>query len=124
MSERVVVLGASAKPRRYSNRAVMLLSQNNHIPIPVSLKYDEILGHKAYRTLRDITGEVDTLTLYVNPAILSELVDDIVALKPKRIIMNPGTESPEAAGVFEENGIRVIRACTLVLLTTGQFHTS
>lgn len=122
MKERVVVLGASAKPQRYSNRAIALLSQNNHTPIPVSLRDDEILGHKAYREISDITGEVDTVTLYVNPGILSELVDDIVELKPKRVIMNPGTESPEATEVFEKNGIRVISACTLVLLTTGQFH--
>ncbi len=121
MNERVVVLGASSKPERYSYRAVELLTKHNHSPLPVSLKGENILGHKGYKEISEIEGAVDTVTLYVNPRILSESVDDIIALKPKRVIMNPGTESAEAADQFEKNGIRVIQACTLVLLTTQQY---
>ncbi len=123
MKERVVVLGASAKPERYSYKAVELLTKHGHTPLPVSLRDDEILGHKAFRNISEITGKVDTVTLYVNPRILSEEIESIIALKPARVIMNPGTESDEAAEQFRAHGIRVVFACTLVLLSTDQFLT-
>ena len=35
--------------------------------------------------------------------------------------MNPGTEDSEMEAMLEDAGIEVRRACTLVLLSTGQF---
>ncbi len=121
MKERVVVLGASSKPDRYSYKAIALLQEHDHTPIPVSVRDEEILGLKAVKSISQIDEPIDTVTLYVNPKILSEVVDDIIAIRPKRVIMNPGTESPEAAEQFKQHGIRVLEACTLVLLKTNQY---
>jgi len=49
------------------------------------------------------------------------MVDDIIALRPRRIISNPGTESALMQQKAEEAGIEYLEACTLVLLSTGQF---
>jgi uncharacterized protein len=119
--ERVAVIGASAKPDRYSYKAIDLLAQYDHTPVPVSVRDAEILGHTAYPSAEKIEGKIDTVTLYVNPRILSTMVEEIAALNPARVIMNPGTESAEARAFFEQRGIRVIEACTLVLLKTNQF---
>ncbi len=124
MRERVVVLGASSKPERYSYKAISLLQEYDHIPIPVSIRDEEILGCKPFKSISQIEEPVDTVTLYVNPKILSEAVDDIIAISPKRVIMNPGTESAEATQKFNQHGIRVIEACTLLLLITKQYETS
>ena len=71
--------------------------------------------------LQSVNGEVDTLTLYVNPTISEPLADEIIALKPKRVIFNPGTESSHLVEKLEAAGISAEEACTLVLLETGQF---
>jgi hypothetical protein len=42
-------------------------------------------------------------------------------LKPVRVILNPGTESPTLKGAFSSQGIPYFEACSLVLLTTGRF---
>lgn len=82
---------------------------------------ESIEGIRAYGSLRDIPESVDTVTLYVRPEISSGLIDDILAANPRRVIMNPGTENEELASAAAQTGIQILRACTLVLLSTGQF---
>lgn len=118
---RVVIVGASKKPERYSNMALKRLVAAGHEVIPFNPSLDEIDGLAVYHELSAIPLPVDTVTVYVGPAILKDLVDGILALKPGRIISNPGTESPEFAARARELGIDYREACTLVLLSTNQF---
>ena len=119
-SETVVILGASDNPERYSHKAMLMLQKYGHKPVLVSPRYECINGLTVHKTLNEIS-EADTLTMYVNPKISSPLVDVILALRPKRVIFNPGTENPELSDILIKNGIEVEDACTLVLLSTGQF---
>ena len=48
-------------------------------------------------------------------------IDEIVALRPERVIFNPGSESPRMERALERERIAHERACTLVLLRTGSF---
>lgn len=117
----VVVLGASHKPERYANRAVRMLKERQYHIIPVHPKLDSIEGIPVYSQLGKIRDRVDTLTVYVGPERLRPLIDEIVALRPGRVIFNPGTESAELQNRLDEAGIPWLAACTLVMLQTGQF---
>jgi predicted CoA-binding protein len=64
---------------------------------------------------------VDTVTLYVGPTISLTLKDKLIALKPRRVIFNPGTENAPLQLTLTSAGIACEEACTLVLLHTGQF---
>jgi hypothetical protein len=64
---------------------------------------------------------VDTVTLYLGPDRHPEYYDYILSLHPKRVIFNPGTENPELASILTEKGIEATEACTLVLLSIGQY---
>lgn len=121
MKKTVVVLGASKKPSRYSHMAVESLKEKDYNVIPVHPIHKEILGIKVINHIRDIDFPVDTLTLYVSSYISSKLIDEIISLNPKRVIFNPGTENPELVNALDENNIRAIHGCTLVLLNTGMF---
>lgn len=117
----VAILGASSNPERYAWRALKLLKENHHTPFPVSINEREIDGLKTYPTLGDIAEPIDTLTLYVSPDKVEASLEDIIALHPRRVIFNPGTESPAAMARLRAQGFEVEEACTLVLLRTGQF---
>ena len=117
----VAVLGASDNPERIAYQAVERLLRNHHEVIPVSPKGGEILGLPVVSTLGQISAPVDTLTLYVGPDRQGALVGDIVALKPRRVIFNPGTENPTIYPQLQQAGIAVEEACTLVLLSSRQF---
>lgn len=121
ISETVVVLGASPNPERYSHQAVRLLAEYGHRVIPVHPTAAEIAGMPAVASLPSIKDKVDTLTMYVNPERSAALAAEILALAPRRIIFNPGTENPALAARCRERGMAVSEACTLVLLRTGQF---
>lgn len=121
MAERVVVLGASNKPERYSFLAIRELSEAGHEVIPIHPALQEIQGISVVSSLDGVQGPVETVTLYVNPSILEPLIDDIVDLAPTRVIFNPGTESPSAANRLMNAGITCEEACTLVLLRTGAY---
>jgi uncharacterized protein len=122
MSQKVAILGASAKPDRYANIAFKMLKKYGHTPLPVSPKLRELEGTPVYTSLREIETTVDTLTLYVGPDTSTLLQEQILKLKPKRVIFNPGSENPTLESALKKAGIDVIEACTLVMLKTNQFE--
>lgn len=117
----VVVLGASDKRERHSNKAVRLLKSEGFPVIPVHPSLESVEGIPVTASLGEIREPVDTLTLYVGPRHAAVLSDAIVALSPGRVIFNPGTETPELQEKLAAAGIPFLEACTLVLLSTGQF---
>lgn len=119
--EQVVVLGASDDPDRYSFKAYKMLKEHGHEPIPVSPKLKTLEGQPVLATLNEVKKPIDTLTMYVNPRISSGLEKDILALKPKRVIFNPGSENSDLIAKLNAAGIKTEEACTLVLLRTGQY---
>ncbi|MGF1548647.1 MAG: CoA-binding protein [Thiotrichales bacterium] len=121
MSETVLVVGASPKPDRYSNKAIRALLANGHRPIPLHPREAQIENLDCVPNVAAVSDPVDTVTLYVNPQRQSDLMPDIVALKPRRVIFNPGTENPVFQQVLSDNAIPWEEACTLVLLSTKQF---
>ena len=117
----VAVIGASNRPERYSCQAVRLLKEKGHKVYPVHQRLKEIDGIPVYPSIKDIQDPIDTVSLYVAADISSNLEEDIIAQKPKRVIFNPGAENPELESKVRGKGISAINACTLVMLRTGQF---
>ncbi len=119
--ENVIVIGASANEERYSNKAMKMLADYGHNPIPVAPAVETILGRKVYAKATDAPGKIDTVTMYVGPARQSGIIEQILAIKPRRVIFNPGTENPDAYDRLKAANIEPVEACTLVLLRTGQY---
>ncbi len=118
--KRTAVLGASPNPQRYSHIATHMLLRHG---IEVQLfgnKKGQIAGINIEEVLAS-PREIHTLTLYMNPQRQVPLYQDILDLKPKRIIFNPGTENTELKKLAEEAGIETVEACTLVMLSTAQY---
>ena len=121
MTQKVVVLGASPKTERYSNKAVKMLLDYGYEVLPIHPTTDAIHDQACYKNLQAIEQPIDTITLYVGEERSNKMLDDILALQPQRIIMNPGAENPQLKKLAEKQGIEVIIGCTLVMLQTKQF---
>ncbi|MEO5674003.1 MAG: CoA-binding protein [Chitinophagales bacterium] len=115
-----VVFGASENPARYANLAVKKLKSFGYSVIPIGLREGKIDGIPIKVGKPEISN-VDTITLYLNSSRQKEYYDYILNLKPRRIIFNPGAENEELEKIARENRIETMEACTLVLLSTGQF---
>ena len=120
MNKKTVVIGASENPERYAYKATVMLKKFNHPVVPVGIKQGSIEGEVILTSLDPVT-DVDTVTLYVGPANQAAWIDYVLSLHPKRIIFNPGTEGGPMLQAANDNGIEVVEACTLVLLSTGQY---
>lgn len=120
-SENVAIVGATDLPDRFAFKAQTQLASHGHKVFPVTPKVKEISGVKTFEKLSEIKEPIDTVTLYVNPTIGKTLLPEIIALKPKRVIFNPGTEDSDLEDELEKSGIKTQEACTLVLLGSGRF---
>lgn len=120
MNKKTIVLGASSKEDRYSNRAVKMLLKNNHDTIALGFE-NVIVENVQIETEWKQYENIDTITLYLNPQRQKEYYDYILNLKPNRIIFNPGTENSELEKLALDKNIKTLEACTLVLLSTGQY---
>jgi predicted CoA-binding protein len=124
--ETVAVLGASAKAHRYSNKAMHMLRAKGHKVIGINPAKTELDGFVAVPTIAALSGAalqqpIDTVTVYVRAALSDAQAGDLIALKPKRVIFNPGAENEPLVDQLEAAGIATENACTLVLLSTNQF---
>jgi len=119
-SKKTLVLGATPNEGRYANLAANRLVRHGHAIVNVGLKTGEVAGVPIEKP-EIIHTDIDTITLYVGPQNQPPLYDYILKTHPKRIIFNPGTENSELRRMANENGIKTDYACTLVLLSIGQY---
>lgn len=118
--KKTLVLGASDNPSRYSYLAVQRLRKLGHPVVAIGNKITRVADIDIEKEKKEFDN-IDTVTLYLNPLHQQEYYDYILLLKPKRIIFNPGAENDELAMLAAKHHILPVEACTLVLLSTGQY---
>jgi len=118
--KKTLVIGASENPERYSHLAVQKLMAHQHPVVAIGLRKGNI-GNTLIETEKIPFSDIDTVTLYINPLRQSAYYEYIFSLNPKRIIFNPGAENEEFYDLAKQKGIKTQDACTLVLLSTGQY---
>ena len=118
-NHRVLVLGASLKPERYAHKAALQLNRlaydvvlvGNKPGIIDGLSIETYIPNKSY----------DTVTLYLSAKNQQQYHDQLLKLKPKRIIFNPGAENSVFQKLAIQKDIEAFEACTLVMLSMGTF---
>ena len=118
--KKTLIIGASKNPERYSYKAAERLLAYGHYIEMVGLRADTIFD-RTIDTEKKVFTDIDTVTLYVGPHHQPEYYDYIIAINPKRVIFNPGTENPEFQILLSKEKIEFEEACTLVLLATEQY---
>lgn len=118
--KKTLVLGASDNPSRYSFLAINRLRNHGYPVIAIGKKKTQV-ADVGVTNEKISADDVDTVTLYLNPMHQKQYYNYILSLKPKRIIFNPGAENDELYDLAKKNGIQPMEACTLVLLSTGQY---
>lgn len=119
--KKTLVLGASPNSGRYSYLATQRLKNAGHDVIPLGLRQGEIDGIPIEIQRKD-WKDIDTITMYMNAGRQKEYYDYILnVIKPARIIFNPGAENEELTELANKKGIETIDACTLVMLSIGNY---
>ena len=115
----VAIVGASNKPERYSHQAVLRYLQRGYTVWPVHPAGGTIAGQAVYRDLGTLPGRPDIVCMYVNPAAGLAMLEQIVACRPQVLWLNPGADGEPLASAARARGLKVVEACTLVVLGYG-----
>ncbi len=118
--KKTLVIGASENPARYSFLAIKSLRRYGHPVIGIGSRAGKV-ADVSFSKEKPEEKDVDTITLYLNAKRQEEYYDYMISLRPRRIIFNPGAENEVLKKIAEDNGILVMEACTLVLLSTGAY---
>jgi len=119
-TQKTLVIGASDKPERYSYKAIQMLRKYT-IPVVAIGNKAGLVADVSYSKNKPSDTDIHTITLYLNETHQQEYYTYMLSLNPKRIIFNPGTENDELISLATLQGIYCQEACTLVLLSTGQY---
>lgn len=119
-TKKTLVLGASANPARYSFLAINKLREHHH-PVAAIGKRPALVADVPVDVKANPLDDLDTVSVYLNKENQKSYYDYILSQHPQRVIFNPGAENPEFELILANKGIKAIEACTLVLLSTGQY---
>jgi len=120
MNKPTLIIGASENPERYSNKAALSLKKHNHTIYLLGNKLGQINGAKI-EVEKINYSDIDTVSLYLNKTNQIPFKEYIYSINPKRIIFNPGADNPEFYAEATQKGIECLEACTLVMLSIGNY---
>ena len=107
-SRTLAVVGLSANWYRPSYFAAKYMQEHGYRVIPVNPMYEEVLGEKCYKSLRDIPEPVDLVDCFRKSAEIPSLADDAIAIGAKVLWMQLGVSNPEARARAEAAGLEVV----------------
>lgn len=110
----VVILGASASRHKYGNKALRAFRQMGHAVYAVNPNHEKIEGLPAYQRLADVPVRPDTISAYLPPPIMLELLPEVAAKGCDELWLNPGADSPAVVAEAQRLGLNVIQACSIL----------
>jgi uncharacterized protein len=116
-----LVLGASENSERYSYKAIHKLRAAQYDVVAIGNKKGKLLDVTFRKNDWSNLPPIDTITLYIGPRHQEAVYENILQVKPRRVIFNPGTENDELKALLAEHNIIAQEACTLVLLSVGNY---
>ncbi len=104
----IAVVGLSAQWHRPSNFAAKYMIDHGYTIVPVNPQYEEVLGQKCYKSLRDIPIKIDMVDCFRKSEDIPPLVDDAIAIGAKVLWMQLGVVNQAAAEKAEAAGLEVV----------------
>ena len=104
----IAVVGLSDKPDRPGHRIPAYLQSQGYRIIPVNPMLSEVLGEKAYPSLREIPVPVDVVEIFRRAEDVPPAVEEAIAIGAKIVWMQLGIVNEEAASRAESAGLGVV----------------
>ncbi len=115
MLHTVAIVGASADPSKYGNKAVRAYRDAGWTVYPVNPRLAQIEGLSCYPDLDAIPeARLDRVSFYVPPEVGLGLLDRVAKKQVGELWLNPGADSPEVVARAAALGLNVIQACAIL----------
>src|SRR5579875_1792551 len=107
-SKTIAVVGLSSNPLRPSFGVSRFLQRQGFRIIPVNPNEPEVLGERAYPSVKDIPDSIDIVNVFRRPARVPDVVDEALAKGARCLWMQEGVVNHEAARKAEAAGLPVV----------------
>ena len=114
MPKTVAVIGASSNRSKFGNKALRAFEHRGYTVIPINPHESEVEGHRAYASVLDVPGRIDSATVYVPPEIGVTVMDDLATKKIAEVWLNPGADGREVVARALALGLKTIQACSII----------
>jgi predicted CoA-binding protein len=104
----IAVVGLSPDSRRPSHGVARYLQRAGYRIIPVNPNIDEVLGERAYPSLRQIPQSVDVVDIFRRSEFVGPIVDDAIAIKAGAVWLQDGVVDEDAAARARACGLDVV----------------
>ena len=104
----IAVVGLSSNPGRPSLGVSRFLQRHGYRIVPVNPRETEVLGERAYPSLKDVPGTVDIVNIFRRPDRVTEIIPDVIANGARCVWMQEGVVNHDAARQAEAAGIPVV----------------
>jgi predicted CoA-binding protein len=104
----IAMVGASSKPDRPSHPIMRRLLDAGYRVIPVNPAETEVLGQRAYASLREIAEPIDIVDVFRRSEDAPAIADEAIAVHAKVLWLQLGVSSEAAASRAEAAGLTVI----------------
>src|SRR5689334_3402384 len=110
----VAVVGASSDRRKFGNKAVRAFQAQGYKVIPINPNEHEVEGLRTFPSVVDVPETIDMATVYVQPEVVVQLLDDFEKKQIPEIWVNPGADSDDVMAEARRRKLNVIFACSIV----------
>ena len=112
----IAIPGLSPKEDKDSHRVAKYFQEQGYKIIPIYPKEDTILGQKVYRSLAEITEQVDMVNMFRKAEVADEIVDSIEKRDDVKVLwLQKGIVNNMAAKRAKDLGLKVVQnRCTMV----------
>jgi uncharacterized protein len=104
----IAVVGLSSNPVRPSFGVSRFLQRQGYRIIPVNPNETEVLGERAYASVKDIPEQIDIINIFRRPARVPEVIDEAITKGARCIWMQEGVVNHGAAKKAEDAGMPVV----------------
>lgn len=115
----IAVVGLDSRTDRTAYRIASYLKEHGYQVIPVhrgNFPADEVLGEKAYVSLKDVPLKIDLVDVFVRPDQTTPVIEDAIAVGAKGVWLQVGITNPEALAKAASAGLVTAQdRCTMVV---------
>ena len=114
MARIVAVVGASRDRRKFGNKAVRAFRHRGYDVVPINPATDPIEGLRAYGSVLDVAGPIDIATIYLEPAIGEQVLEELVQKGIGEVWLNPGADGARVVARARALGLEPILDCSII----------
>jgi predicted CoA-binding protein len=104
----IAIVGLSSRPDSPSYEVAQYLQEHGYRVIPINPRETEVLGERAYPSLREAPAGIDVVDVFRRPDAAPGIVEDAISIGAPVLWLQLGVINEEAAARAESAGMTVV----------------